>query len=136
MNGDIGVDIFFVISGFLISYILLKEKAKYGDIDFKHFLRNRFLRIWPALFAYVFFVAILLLISGTPVVAILRYISPLLFINNFTGKPLTHIWSVAVEFQFYLISPWIITKMETWKLPLVLCLFSTVLNFAITIGIC
>ena len=47
-NGDMGVDIFFVLSGFLISFILLKEYKKYGNIDKKHFMLNRFLRIWPA----------------------------------------------------------------------------------------
>jgi peptidoglycan/LPS O-acetylase OafA/YrhL len=51
-NGDMGVDMFFVLSGFLIGYMLLKELNKYGSIDYKHFILSRFLRIWPALLFY------------------------------------------------------------------------------------
>jgi len=51
-NGDMGVDVFFVLSGFLIGYILLKECENHeGGIDTWAFIRNRFLRLWPALFA-------------------------------------------------------------------------------------
>ena len=52
INGDMGVDMFFVLSGFLIGYMLLKEMNRYGSIDYKHFLVSRFLRIWPALLLY------------------------------------------------------------------------------------
>ena len=44
-----GVDMFFVLSGFLISWMLLREYDKYGEIDFINFVRGRFLRLWPAL---------------------------------------------------------------------------------------
>ena len=49
LNGDRGVDIFFVLSGFLISYVLFREYKKYADIDVGHFFRSRFWRIWPAM---------------------------------------------------------------------------------------
>ncbi len=52
-NGDLGVDIFFVLSGFLIAYITIKENRKYGDNDISNFYRGRFLRIWPALAMFV-----------------------------------------------------------------------------------
>ena len=49
-SGDLGVDIFFTLSGFLIAYILLRECEKYdGKIDYYNFMRGRFWRIWPAL---------------------------------------------------------------------------------------
>ena len=52
VNGDLGVDMFFVLSGFLISWILLKECKKYdGNVDIFNFYRSRFLRLWPALLA-------------------------------------------------------------------------------------
>ena len=51
-HGDFGVDIFFVLSGFLIAFILLKEHAKHGSVDVCNFYRSRFLRIWPAMFIY------------------------------------------------------------------------------------
>ena len=137
VNGDLGVDIFFVISGFLISFILLKEKDKFGDIDYKHFLRNRFLRIWPAMAFYVILTSIGMFFDEKRTVqGILKHFSQLLFINNLLGAPLTHLWSVAVEFQFYLISPFIVTRLDGWTLPLSLCLFSTLLNVFILFLIC
>ena len=61
----------------------------------------------------------------------LKHISGLLFINNFVGQPITHLWSVAVEVQFYLVSPFILTKIENLKMPIILIFISTVLNFLI-----
>ena len=52
-TADLGVDIFFTLSGFLISFILLKECAKYnGMIDIMLFYKSRFFRLWPALLVY------------------------------------------------------------------------------------
>ena len=51
--GDLGVDIFFVLSGFLITFILSKEYKKYGDIDWSHFMKMRFLRLYPAYVAFL-----------------------------------------------------------------------------------
>ena len=50
--GDLGVDMFFVLSGFLIAYILMKEHKKYGSIDVPGFFRGRFIRIWFVLAVY------------------------------------------------------------------------------------
>ena len=52
-NGDLGVDIFFVLSGFLIGYGLLREcESHKGEIDTVSFIRNRIIRVWPAMFAW------------------------------------------------------------------------------------
>ena len=56
LMGDLGVDVFFVLSGFLIGYILLKEHAKHDDLDIWNFYRGRFLRIWPVLALYMLFI--------------------------------------------------------------------------------
>jgi peptidoglycan/LPS O-acetylase OafA/YrhL len=51
-NGDLGVDIFFTISGFLIGYIMLKDlETCDGQLDIFDFYRSRFLRVWPAMVA-------------------------------------------------------------------------------------
>jgi len=55
VNGDIAVDVFFVLSGFLIAFILLKECKREGGISLFAFWRGRFVRIWPALLVYVLF---------------------------------------------------------------------------------
>lgn len=51
-TGRIGVNLFFVLSGFLISYLLLSEQAQTGTINFKNFYVRRILRIWPLYLAY------------------------------------------------------------------------------------
>ena len=97
-NGDMGVDIFFVLSGFLIGYILLKECSQHdGDLDTFQFIRNRFLRIWPALlvFSAVNFLFFLEMIGFRK--AFTTFLGNLTFTVNFTGA-LSHTWSVAVEF--------------------------------------
>ena len=99
-NGDLGVDIFFVLSGYLITDILIKEIERYGKIDKFHFYRSRFFRIWPAM-------TISLLFTMLFGMSLKDVVLCLLFINNFFGVE-THLWSVAVEFQFYLFSPFII----------------------------
>ena len=110
-NGDMGVDIFFVLSGFLITYILMKEQKKYGNIDSKHFLLNRFLRIWPCVLLFCIISFIVDINSGKTLAnSAYSTITPLFFINNLTG-PFLHLWSVAVEFQFYCFSPLIVAWM-------------------------
>ena len=53
LQGGLAVDIFFVLSGFLIAYILLKEyKKNGGKIDIFHFYKARFLRLWPLMFVW------------------------------------------------------------------------------------
>ncbi|PCK88416.1 acyltransferase [Rhizobium sophoriradicis] len=118
-GGYIGVDVFFVISGFLISQILLTEIEATGRVDFLKFYTRRARRILPALFAVVFatmpFAYYLLLPSE-----LLDYAnsigSSLLFGSNiyfyFTAaqygepdtllKPFLHTWSLSVEEQFYI----------------------------------
>jgi peptidoglycan/LPS O-acetylase OafA/YrhL len=89
-NGDLGVDMFFVLSGFLITDILIREIERDGSINTFHFLRSRFLRIWPAMLVY-FFIS---LIFGEN---IYNGLKSLLFVSNFWGIE-THLWSVCVEF--------------------------------------
>jgi peptidoglycan/LPS O-acetylase OafA/YrhL len=64
----------------------------------------------------------------------------LIFVNNYTGAPFTHLWSIAVEFQFYLISPFVVSWLDTsrnpWIPPLIFFLVSTGLNFGFLYHIC
>ena len=59
--GKMGVNLFFVLSGFLISYLLFSEKMKTGTVSLKKFYIRRALRIWPLYFAYG-----IIIIAGTP----------------------------------------------------------------------
>ena len=121
-GGYIGVDVFFVISGFLISQILLTEIEATGRIDFLKFYTRRARRILPALFAVIFatmpFAYYLLLPSELQDYAN-SIGSSLLFGSNiyfyFTAalygepdtllKPFLHTWSLSVEEQFYIAFP-------------------------------
>ncbi|MEO8031336.1 MAG: acyltransferase [Gemmatimonadota bacterium] len=109
--GDLGVSAFFVLSGFLITWLLLKEYDATGDISIRHFYLRRSLRIFPAYYAFLAFSIGLDLIRGDsrirPVIvpALLYFVN---YYNAFHGHPsnsVAHAWSLAVEEQFYLLWP-------------------------------
>lgn len=117
-----GVTMFFTLSGFLITYLLLLELQKTGTIEVKKFYMRRVLRIWPLYYVYLF---IIILLNGFTEVRwpILFY---LLMIPNFknsfagivntaVGNKITtfmvgHYWSLGVEEQFYAFWPWIVKR--------------------------
>lgn len=106
--GTTGVQVFFVLSGFLITFLLLKEKLKYGDISLRLFYIRRALRILPAYVAFLIVVAIIqalgpLDIHGKSWFALLTYLVN--FIE--TPKIAEHVWSLSVEEQFYLLWPFL-----------------------------
>lgn len=137
-NGDVGVDIFFVLSGFLISFVLKKEYDKNGDIDWTHFMKMRFLRIYPAMGFYIGLSLIVLPFMGVDIVGMVKYaLPPAFFVNNLVGTKIhkSHLWSIAIEMQFYLFSPWLLKKMirsdKPWIVPTVICIISIVAHFVI-----
>lgn len=120
-GGFLGVDVFFVLSGFLITSLILEEFDRRGKIDFKTFYIRRARRLLPAL---------LLMLAVVGVAAAFFYrdaapafrtdaIASLFYVNNwwyiaadqsyfeFIGRPplLKHLWSLSIEEQFYLIWP-------------------------------
>jgi peptidoglycan/LPS O-acetylase OafA/YrhL len=109
--GGLGVLAFFVISGFLITWLLLKEYEKYGDVSLKLFYIRRSLRIFPAFYMYWAGVVGILWLSHKRLVWP-QAIASLLHVNNYyqaiNGDPntaLSHTWSLGVEEQFYLLWP-------------------------------
>ncbi|MCG9879060.1 MAG: acyltransferase, partial [Bacteroidia bacterium] len=119
-NFGIGVDIFFLLSGFLITYILLSEKKQTGSINIVYFLIRRSFRIWPLYFFIIGITPFIVqwLDAGKP-----EYWSNLLFINNFraieTGLwtyPFSHFWSICIEEHFYLVWPFILAFIPKDKL--------------------
>lgn len=114
--GDIGVSFFFVLSGFLITYLLIEEKDKKGQINIPYFYFRRALRIWPLYYLIMIFgYFILPLFRASFNLAPNEGPNPYLcftFLNNFDRLEHTHIsstisilWTVAIEEQFYLIWP-------------------------------
>jgi peptidoglycan/LPS O-acetylase OafA/YrhL len=111
-NLGIGVDIFFLISGFLITYILLEEKKRFNKISIGKFMIRRALKIWPLYFFLIAITPFLVAWVDSPSP---NYFANLLFIGNFDAihtqswsYPFSHFWSICVEEHFYLIWPFII----------------------------
>lgn len=108
-SGQLGVSFFFVLSGFLITYLILVEKQKLGSFDIKAFYVRRSLRIFPLYFAYLILVFLAMpWFSETPLPNPFYYfffLSNFHVINSGGGHSdyLNITWSVSVEEQFYLV---------------------------------
>jgi peptidoglycan/LPS O-acetylase OafA/YrhL len=112
-SGEFGVLVFFVLSGFLITWLLLKEADRYGSISLSNFYKRRFLRIFPAFYCYW-------LINVTSLRLLHRSIpwreclSALFYVSNYyyplqhpSGNVMGMSWSLGVEEQFYLLWPFV-----------------------------
>jgi peptidoglycan/LPS O-acetylase OafA/YrhL len=110
IDSAVGVHLFFVISGFLITTLLLKEKIIHGNISLKHFYVRRILRILPV--AYLFLIVLIFLnIYCKLRIPAFDFIASFLFFKNIPIKnePFTaHFWTLAVEEQFYLTFPFLL----------------------------
>lgn len=121
-GGFIGVDIFYVISGYLITGLILREIENTGTLNLKTFYQRRIKRLLPtsvfvlfvtAIFAWILFPPITRGSLGRDLFAAAAYISNYLFAwwqndyqnLNATPSPFIHYWSLAVEEQFYLVWP-------------------------------
>lgn len=113
-RGLIGVEIFFVLSGFLITTLLIKEKIQTGKISLKNFYIRRVLRILPVAYLYLF---ALLLFNYIFTLNITRvaFISSFLYLRNLPFIKQTssdwyvgHFWTLTIEEQFYLIFPFLL----------------------------
>jgi peptidoglycan/LPS O-acetylase OafA/YrhL len=107
-DGEVGVNLFFVISGFLITHLLLREQDRTGDIDLKRFYLRRSFRIFPAFYLFLAGVAVLRLL-GVYAFDGKSFLSAALYSWNYTphadGWILGHTWSLSLEEQFYLLWP-------------------------------
>lgn len=121
LGGFSGVTVFFVLSGYLITDILIDEWNQNNKIDYVRFMIRRFRRLAPALLSMIFIVTLLVIFTNHPSFEKLRsdFFPSLLYVTNWwyifhevsyfdsfgPASPLTHIWSLGIEEQFYLIWP-------------------------------
>jgi len=126
LGGAVGVDVFFVLSGFLITALIVGEVQRDGRLDFAAFYRRRALRLLPALFT------LLLVLVGATVLFRSRYreeaireswMALLYSLNWFKAygrvpenNYLGHTWSLCIEEQFYLLWPWMLAAMLRFRL--------------------
>lgn len=120
-GGFLGVDVFFVLSGFLITSLILEEYDRSGRVDFRRFYLGRARRLLPAVFLMLIVVGIAVLVFYRDALSAFREdaLATVLYLNNWwyivvdqsyfesMGRPplLKHLWSLSVEEQFYLIWP-------------------------------
>jgi peptidoglycan/LPS O-acetylase OafA/YrhL len=109
-GGPAGVTLFFVLSGFLITALLLEERDRSGGIDFRAFYERRARRLLPAL---VLFLGVVLLVTrDVPTVAgALFYVANWVYVFGSELYPIGHTWSLGVEEQFYLVWPALLVAM-------------------------
>ena len=104
---EAGVRTFFVISGFLITTLLVRERAKTGTISLRDFYVRRAFRIFPAFYVYIGALAVLVM-AGALVISTTDFAYAITYAMNFHEHRswyLGHMWSLAVEEQFYLLWP-------------------------------
>jgi peptidoglycan/LPS O-acetylase OafA/YrhL len=123
-NLSIGVDLFFIISGFLLTYLLLAEHEKTGKVEVLKFYIRRAFRIWPLYFFLILLAPLLTYFfdEQSP-----GYLYHFFFAGNFDmiqqgskSVATDHLWSICVEEHFYLICPLMIAFIPVKKLPQVL----------------
>jgi peptidoglycan/LPS O-acetylase OafA/YrhL len=147
-GGYVGVDIFFVISGYLITSIIIGDLEK-GQFSIARFYERRARRILPALFVVLVVTSVMawfvlaqrdFLEYGRSVAAVSAFASNILFIsesNYFATaaelKPLLHTWSLAVEEQFYIFFPLLL--MVLWRFGWRVVLVVVLIVFAISFGL-
>lgn len=151
-GGYIGVDVFFVISGFLITRLIFIEIDQTGSFSFKSFYIRRFKRLFPALLITVLFTFLLSAIFFSPldlkrtanstIAAIISLSNVLFWLEadyfdvSTKIKPLLHTWSLSIEEQFYLFWPLLLfliassfKKVGRTFAIIILALFSFLLNY-------
>jgi peptidoglycan/LPS O-acetylase OafA/YrhL len=106
--GYIALDIFFVISGFFITRLLLRERAKTGRISFKDFYMRRALRIFPVYYLTVFACYFIFKLGPAETLSLLTYTFNFYHPLHAVPNPLEHTWSLSVEEQFYFFWPLLI----------------------------
>jgi peptidoglycan/LPS O-acetylase OafA/YrhL len=137
LQADKAVDAFFVLSGFLIGIMLMKEHTKQGAINLKRFYGRRFLRLMP-----VYYTLILILFLIPTEQDKIYLLTNLLYINNFIpheGVIAGWTWSLAVEEQFYflfpILVPFLLIKVRRkWLAFLVLAILSLLIRYVLLLN--
>ncbi|WP_280949929.1 acyltransferase family protein [Xylanimonas protaetiae] len=126
-GGAIGVDVFFVLSAFLITRMILGERERHGAVDLVAFYGRRAARLLPALGVFLLVVApVVAWVIGTTGGALASSGSVLFYVADFAragylpmSEPYGHTWSLSVEEQFYLVWPAVLLLAFRRRVPLI-----------------
>lgn len=113
------VTMFFVLSGYLITLLLIKEKQRFGTIDVARFYGRRILRIWPVYYLTIL-LGVLMTTAGmgnddadsARVFLYVIFLPNLAYASGIAIFLITPLWSVGVEEQFYLLWPWVVRRSQ------------------------
>jgi peptidoglycan/LPS O-acetylase OafA/YrhL len=100
-GGWVGVDLFFVLSGFLISGLLFTEYSRFLRVDISRFLIRRAFKLYPAFWIMLCLTLVVRTVRGEPIPP-LSLSGEILFLQNYIGAIWNHTWSLAIEEHFYL----------------------------------
>src|ERR1700733_3368995 len=130
--GHFGVELFFVISGFVITHSLANEERDNDTVSLRAFYVRRVLRILPPVAAYLLFVFVLQA-AGAIDLDRVEWVAALTFTRNFcAGHWITgHLWSLAVEEQFYLLWPFMFAfaRFARWRLSFLLIVAAPICRY-------
>jgi peptidoglycan/LPS O-acetylase OafA/YrhL len=107
--GWTGVDLFFVLSGYLIGRQLWRELVARGAIDVPRFLLRRGLRIWPFYFAFLAWLFVTTIISGK---AHVSFVPDAFFVSDYFPNNVSGGWSLSIEEQFYVFVPLLLVLLQ------------------------
>jgi peptidoglycan/LPS O-acetylase OafA/YrhL len=112
--GYTGVTIFFVLSGYLITKLLLREEDQAGDISLRLFYLRRATRLFPALWLYLLVVFAIWLTGALPDHPLHSFFTSLFYVRNIVGRghETDHLWSLSLEEQFYLLWPLVVVSLK------------------------
>src|SRR6266403_769444 len=134
---SLGVLLFFVLSGFLITGVLLNEQDARGRISLPNFYLRRGLRLAPALLIFLATVTALIYFGAIVDVPWYEVVFALFYMANIVGHslPLGHLWSLSLEEQFYAMWPWFVARMPIRRLLLIAAAITTVVALARMVAI-
>lgn len=141
-NGPLAVEFFFVLSGFLITYLLLAEQANTGTINIKHFYMRRILRIWP-LYYLILIIGLLCIPFAIKLLHIdyefhypmsvaaplFVFFLPNVVLSIYGSSYLAPLWSIGVEEQFYFFWAPLIKKLRKYAVTIFFVIIALRLGF-------
>ena len=118
-NGWVGVDMFFVLTGFLVTLLLLEERKVNGQFSFKDFILRRILRIWPLYFLALSVGLAIAMVNGLKI----NFPWHLVFLGNWgivlngygASRHVSQLWAISVDQQFYILWPLLLLFLKNFK---------------------
>jgi peptidoglycan/LPS O-acetylase OafA/YrhL len=141
--GAFGMCTFFILSSYLITSLLVRERARFGKIHVRAFYIRRALRIWPLYFVFLAMNLVIGHFVPKVSVEIPRLLAFVFMVGNwyvaavgFSASPIYPLWSISLEEQFYLVRPALVSKSKDFLLWASCALIPVSLGSIYVLGVC